>query len=180
MMMRHALLASVFAFCGVAANAATDTMAGATTATVVDVIVASADHTTLAKAATTAGLVDTLNGDGPFTVFAPTNAAFEALPAGQVDELMKPEGKDKLTKLLGCHVVASKAMAADVAKLITDGSGKAEVETVGGCKLQLTMDGQKVKVGGMDSTTNATVTAADLAAGNGVVHVIDGVLVPKM
>jgi uncharacterized surface protein with fasciclin (FAS1) repeats len=147
--------------------------------TVVDIAVGSKDHTTLVAAVTAAGLVETLSGAGPFTVFAPTNAAFEALPAGTVDTLLKPENKAQLTKILTCHVVPAKAMAADVAKMIADGSGTAKVMTVGGCELTAKLDGEKVTVtdeaGGV-----AVVVAADLDGSNGVVHVIDKVLLPKM
>ena len=147
-------------------------------ATVVDVAAASPDHTTLVQAVTAAGMAETLKGAGPFTVFAPTNAAFAALPAGALDDLLKPENKDKLVAGLGCHVVEGKAMAADVAKMIADGSGKAEITTLGKCRLTATeMDG-KVMIGGAGGTP-VTVTAADLQAGNGVVHVIDGVLLPS-
>lgn len=146
--------------------------------TIVDVAAGSKDHTTLVAAVKAAGLVETLSGAGPFTVFAPTNAAFEALPAGTVDTLLKPESKDQLTKILTCHVVAAKAMAADVAKMIADGSGTAKVMTVGGCELSAKLDGDKVMI--MDETGGmATVTAADLAGSNGVIHVIDKVLMPK-
>jgi uncharacterized surface protein with fasciclin (FAS1) repeats len=146
--------------------------------TVVDTAIGSKDHTTLVAAVQAAGLVDTLKGAGPFTVFAPVNAAFEALPAGTVDTLLKPESKDQLTKILTCHVVPTQALAADVAKMIADGSGEAKVKTVGGCELTAKLDGEKVMImdeaGGM-----ATVTAADLKGSNGVVHVIDKVLMPK-
>jgi uncharacterized surface protein with fasciclin (FAS1) repeats len=147
--------------------------------TIVDTAVGSADHTTLVAAVKAAGLVETLSGAGPFTVFAPTNAAFEALPAGTVDGLLKPEAKDQLTKILTCHVVPAAAMAADVAKMIADGSGMAKVMTVGGCELTAKLEGDKVMI--MDETgAMATVTAADLAGSNGVIHVIDKVLLPKM
>jgi uncharacterized surface protein with fasciclin (FAS1) repeats len=147
--------------------------------TIIDTAVGSADHTTLVAAVKAAGLVETLSGAGPFTVFAPTNAAFEALPAGTVDGLLKPEAKDQLTKILTCHVVPAAAMAADVAKMIADGSGMAKVMTVGGCELTAKLEGDKVMI--MDETgAMATVTAADLAGSNGVIHVIDKVLLPKM
>lgn len=146
-------------------------------ATVVDVAAGSPDHTTLVQAVTAGGLAETLQGAGPFTVFAPTNAAFAALPAGALDDLLKPENKDRLVAVLGCHVVEGKAMAADVAKMIADGGGSAEITTLGKCRLTATeMDG-KVMIGGAGGTP-VTVTAADLQAGNGVVHVIDGVLLP--
>jgi uncharacterized surface protein with fasciclin (FAS1) repeats len=146
--------------------------------TIVDTAAGSKDHTTLVAAVKAAGLAETLSGAGPFTVFAPVNAAFDALPAGTVDTLLKPESKDQLTKILTCHVVPAKAMAADVAKMIADGSGTAKVKTVGGCELTAKLEGDKVMItdeaGGM-----ATVTAADLAGSNGVIHVIDKVLMPK-
>lgn len=147
--------------------------------TVTNIAIGSKDHTTLVAAVQAAGLVDTLNGAGPFTVFAPTNDAFAALPAGTVDTLLKPESKDQLTKILTCHVVAASAMSADVAKMISDGSGMAKIKTVGGCELTAKLEGDKVMImdeaGGM-----ATVTAVDLKGSNGVVHVIDKVLLPKM
>lgn len=146
-------------------------------ATVVDVAAGSPDHTTLVQAVTAGGLAETLQGAGPFTVFAPTNAAFAALPAGALDDMLKPENKEQLVAVLGCHVVEGKAMAADVAKLIADGNGSAEITTLGNCRLTATsMDG-RVMIGGAGATP-ITVTAADLEAGNGVVHVIDGVLLP--
>ena len=138
----------------------------------------SKDHSTLVAAVTAAGLVDTLKGAGPFTVFAPVNAAFDALPAGTVDTLLKPESKDQLTKILTCHVVPAQALAADVAKMIADGSGMAKVKTVGGCELTAKLEGDKVMI--MDEAGgSATVTAADLKGSNGVIHVIDKVLMPK-
>jgi uncharacterized surface protein with fasciclin (FAS1) repeats len=146
--------------------------------TVVDLAVGSKDHSTLVSAVTAAGLADTLKGAGPFTVFAPTNAAFEGLPAGTVDTLLKPESKDQLTKILTCHVVPASALAADVGKMITDGGGTAKIKTVGGCELSAKMEGDKVMI--MDEAGgSATVTAADLKGSNGVIHVIDKVLMPK-
>jgi uncharacterized surface protein with fasciclin (FAS1) repeats len=157
--------------------AATSTAAFAE-GTIVDAAGGSADHTTLVSAVTAAGLIETLKGPGPYTVFAPVNAAFESLPAGTVDNLLKPESKDQLTKILTCHVVPSQALAADVAKLIADGSGEAKIKTVGGCELTAKLEGDKVMImdeaGGM-----ATVTAADIKGSNGVIHSIDKVLMPK-
>ena len=139
----------------------------------------SKDHTTLVAAVKAAGLAETLQGAGPFTVFAPTNDAFAALPAGTVDMLLKPENKDKLVKILTCHVVGAKAMAADVMKMVKDDGGMHKVKTVGGCELTLKVDGSKVTVtdeaGGV-----ANVTIADVEQSNGVIHVIDKVLLPKM
>ena len=139
----------------------------------------SKDHTTLVAAVVAAGLVDTLKSAGPFTVFAPTNEAFAALPAGTVDNLLKPENKATLTKILTCHVIGAKAMAADVMSMVKSDGGMHKVKTVGGCELTLKVDGDKVTItdeaGGV-----ATVTIADVAQSNGVIHVIDKVLLPKM
>lgn len=139
----------------------------------------SKDHTTLVAAVVAAGLADTLKGAGPFTVFAPTNEAFAALPAGTVDNLLKPENKATLTKILTCHVIGAKAMAADVMGMVKADGGMHKVKTVGGCELTLKVDGDKVTVtdeaGGV-----ANVTIADVAQSNGVIHVIDKVLLPKM
>lgn len=138
----------------------------------------SKDHTTLVAAVKAAGLVDTLSGAGPFTVFAPTNAAFAKLPAGTVDTLVKPENKATLTGILTYHVVAGKWDAAAVAGLIKKGGGKAEVTTVAGGKLWLSMKGSSVII--TDERNGwATVTIADVHQSNGVIHVIDTVLMPK-
>lgn len=134
--------------------------------TVVDVAIGSPDHTTLVAAVTAAGLVETLKGAGPFTVFAPTNTAFAALPAGTVDGLLKPEQKDALTKILTYHVVAGAVKAAD----LKDGQ---KVKTLQGEELTVSIKDGVVKING------ATVAAADLMGSNGVVHVVDGVLMPK-
>ncbi|HEV2504887.1 MAG TPA: fasciclin domain-containing protein [Mesorhizobium sp.] len=139
----------------------------------------SKDHTTLVAAVKAAGLVDTLQGKGPFTVFAPTNEAFAALPKGTVETLLKPENKDKLTKILTCHVIAAKAMSGDVTKMVKADGGAHEVKTVGGCGLTLKSKGGKVTV--TDESGNvAHVTIADVKQSNGVIHVIDKVLLPKM
>ena len=149
------------------------------TKNIVENAVNSKDHTTLVAAVKAAGLVDTLQGKGPFTVFAPTNEAFAALPAGTVDTLLEPKNKDMLVKILTCHVIAGKATAADVAKMAMADGGTHEVTTVGGCKLSLSAkDGMvmvKDEAGGM-----ATVTIADVEQSNGVIHVVDHVLLPKM
>jgi uncharacterized surface protein with fasciclin (FAS1) repeats len=146
---------------------------------IVENAVNSADHTTLVAAVQAAGLVETLSGEGPFTVFAPVNAAFDALPAGTVENLLKPENKEMLTKVLTCHVVAANAMAADAMKMIADDGGQHEVTTVGGCKLWLKMDGDKLTVTDENGGV-ANVTIADVVQSNGVIHVIDAVLLPKM
>lgn len=135
-------------------------------------------HTTLVAAVKAAGLVDTLAGTGPFTVFAPVNTAFEKLPAGTVDTLLKPENKDKLSGILTYHVVAGRMTAADLTKAITDGNGTATLTTVQGEKLTAKMDGTNVVLTGEGGST-AIVTQADVPQSNGVIHVIDGVLTPK-
>jgi len=146
---------------------------------IIDNAVNSKDHTTLVAAVKAAGLVDTLKGPGPFTVLAPTNEAFAALPAGTVENLLKPENKDQLTKILTCHVIAAKAMAADITKMAADDGGTHTVDTVGGCKLALKSEGGKVTI--TDENGNvANVTIADVVQSNGVIHVIDKVLLPKM
>ena len=139
----------------------------------------SKDHTTLVAAVVAAGLADTLKGAGPFTVFAPTIEAFAALPAGTVDNLLKPENKATLTKILTCHVIGAKAMAADVMGMVKADGGMHKVKTVGGCELTLKVDGDKVTVTDEAGGT-ANVTIADVAQSNGVIHVIDKVLLPKM
>jgi len=138
----------------------------------------SADHTTLVAAVQAAGLVDTLQGEGPFTVLAPTNAAFDALPDGTVDTLLKPESKETLATILTCHVVAANAMAADVIGMIESGGGMAEIETVGGCILTAKIMDDKVMFSD-ENGSSATVEIADVAQSNGVIHVIDTVLLPK-
>ena len=126
-----------------------------------------------------AGLVDTLKGDGPFTVFAPTNEAFAALPKGTVDNLLKPENKAQLTKVLTCHVVAADAMSKTIEKMIKDDKGTHDVKTVGGCILKAKESMGKITL--TDETGGvAHVTIADVKQSNGVIHVIDKVLLPKM
>jgi uncharacterized surface protein with fasciclin (FAS1) repeats len=146
---------------------------------IIENAVNSKDHTTLVAAVQAAGLVETLSGAGPFTVFAPTNAAFDALPAGTVENLLKPENKEMLTKILTCHVVAANAMSDAVKQMVMDDGGTHEVDTVGGCKLWLSTDGDWIKIKDENGST-ATVTIADVAQSNGVIHVVDAVLLPKM
>jgi uncharacterized surface protein with fasciclin (FAS1) repeats len=150
----------------------------AQTKDVVDVAMDSKDHTTLVAAVKAAGLVETLKGAGPFTVFAPTNAAFNKLPAGTVDNLLKPENKEALAKILTYHVVAGNLNAVAVIKAIKDGKGKAELTTVQGGKLTASLDKGKVML--TDEAGHMVhVTATDLKGSNGVIHVIDGVVMPK-
>jgi uncharacterized surface protein with fasciclin (FAS1) repeats len=139
----------------------------------------SKDHTTLVAAVKAAGLVDTLSGKGPFTVFAPTNAAFAALPAGTVDSLLKPESKPQLTKVLTYHVVAGKFTSEDIAKAIKSGGGKAELTTVAGGKLTATQNGPKNVIVKDESGGVANVAVYDVLQSNGVIHVVDKVLLPK-
>jgi len=145
---------------------------------IIDNAVNSADHTTLVAAVKAAGLVDTLKGPGPFTVFAPTNAAFAKLPAGTVDTLLKPENKATLTKILTYHVVAGRLSAADIKKIIKNGHGAAELKTVSGGTLTAMMKGGMIVLkdekGGM-----STVTQGNVFQSNGVIHVVDSVLLPN-
>jgi uncharacterized surface protein with fasciclin (FAS1) repeats len=159
----------VFAACG-ADDSTSDTtvvvdttMAAAEPGTIVEVASANEDFSTLVAAVTAAGLGETLSGEGPFTVFAPTNAAFEALPEGLLEKLLLAENKDVLVKILTYHVLGAKVMAADVAA--------GDAATVEGSTIAITTD-MGVKV------NDATVTATDVPASNGVIHVIDKVLVP--
>jgi uncharacterized surface protein with fasciclin (FAS1) repeats len=145
---------------------------------IVENAVNSKDHTTLVAAVKAADLVETLKSDGPFTVFAPVNSAFDKLPAGTVESLLKPENKSKLSGVLTYHVVAGKWDSKSIAKMIKDGNGTAEVTTVAGGKLWIMMKGNDVVLkdesGGM-----AKVTIKDVYQKNGVIHVIDSVLLPK-
>lgn len=158
MIMKASILAAAFAL-------ATSVSALASGKDIVDTAVEAGQFKTLAAALTAAGLVDTLKGAGPFTVFAPTDEAFAKLPAGTVENLLKPENKQQLTDILTYHVVSGKVMAADVA-------GMDEAKTVNGKMIDVEAAGGSVKVNG------ATVTAADVAASNGVIHVIDTVILP--
>lgn len=133
---------------------------------IVDTAVAAGNFKTLTAALTAAGLVETVSGAGPFTVFAPTDAAFAKLPAGTVESLLKPENKGQLTAILTYHVVPGKVMAADVVKL-------SEAKTVNGKMLDVKVHGGNVMI------NDAQVTATDIAASNGVIHVIDSVVLPK-
>jgi uncharacterized surface protein with fasciclin (FAS1) repeats len=138
----------------------------------------SKDHTTLVAAVKAAGLVATLEGKGPFTVLAPTNEAFAALPAGTVENLLKPANKAMLVKILTCHVIPAKALSTDILSMTKADGGSHVVTTVGGCKLTLKSAGGKVTI--TDETGGvANVTIADVIQSNGVIHVIDKVLLPK-
>ena len=155
-----ALTAAVSIFAAPAVHAGSHSM------DIVDTAVAAGSFNTLAAALTAAGLVETLKGEGPFTVFAPTDAAFAALPAGTVEDLLKPENKDKLIAVLTYHVVAGKVMSTD----LTEGMKAA---TVNGAEITITLEGG-AKVNGV------AISTADIAASNGVIHVIDAVILPPM
>lgn len=145
---------------------------------IVDNAMNSKDHTTLVAAVKAAGLVPTLKSKGPFTVFAPTNEAFNALPAGTIDNLLKPESKSMLTAVLTYHVVSGKIDSKEIAKRIKAGGGKAEFATVAGGKIWASMDGNMLKIWD-EKGGAALVTTKDVYQSNGVIHVIDYVLRPK-
>ncbi|MBE7202174.1 MAG: fasciclin domain-containing protein [Parafilimonas terrae] len=145
---------------------------------IVENAVNSKDHTTLVAAVKAAGLVDTLSGPGPFTVFAPTNEAFGMLPAGTVDTLLKPENKDKLTKVLTAHVVAGKMSAADLMKMAKAHGGRYDMNAVSGDALTAMVKGKSLYI--IDEHGSAAkVTIADVNQSNGVIHVVNKVLLPK-
>lgn len=180
--------------CGAAETETADTTAAETTeempaeesamtaeteaGTIVAVAQGNENFSTLVAAVTAAGLGETLSGAGPFTVFAPTNDAFAKVDKATLDGLLKPESKDALTGLLTYHVVSGKLMAADVAKAITDGGGKAELTTVQGQKLTASMEGDKVILTDANGG-KSTIAMTDVAASNGVIHAIDTVIMPK-
>ena len=147
------------------------------TKNIVENAVNSKDHTTLVAAVKAAGLVETLSGPGPFTVFAPTNAAFAKLPAGTVDTLVKPENKDALTGILTYHVVAGKMSSVDLIKAIKAGKGTATLTTVNGEPLTATMMGRRIMLTDAKGG-KSMVTIANVMQSNGVIHVVDTVLMP--
>ena len=147
--------------------------------TIVENAVNSADHETLVAAVQAAGLVDTLQSDGPFTVFAPTDDAFGMLKPGTVETLLKPENKEALAKVLTCHVVAADVMSTALVGMIEENGGVHEVPTVGGCTLKASYDNGIVTLTD-ERGRNSTVTIADVKQSNGVIHVIDSVLLPAM
>ncbi|MCQ0093620.1 fasciclin domain-containing protein [Roseovarius sp. M141] len=144
---------------------------------IIENAVNSDDHKTLVAAVQAAGLVETLSGEGPFTVFAPTDDAFAKLPEGTVDTLLKPENKDQLTKILTCHVVGADAMSGAIMGMIDDDGGAHIVPTLGGCMLNATYDGDKIMLADEQGQT-ITVTIADVDQSNGVIHVVDTVILP--
>jgi len=145
---------------------------------IIDNAVNSKDHTTLVAAVKAAELVETLKGAGPFTVFAPTNAAFDKIPKATLDSLLKPENKKTLAGILTYHVVAGKQDAASIVKAIEAGNGKATFKTVAGGALTASLDGKNVVLTD-EKGGKSTVTIADVMQSNGVIHVVDTVLMPK-
>jgi uncharacterized surface protein with fasciclin (FAS1) repeats len=178
----NGLLLSVVMLMGTFALAQKDPMVGGQemypSKNIVENAMNSPDHTTLVAAVKAAGLVETLEGPGPFTVFAPTNEAFNKLPAGTVDNLVKPENKDMLTKILTYHVVAGKLSAADLKKQIKEGHGEASLKTVSGGTLTAMMEGKNIVLKDEKGDV-AKVTIANVFQSNGVIHVIDTVLMPN-
>jgi uncharacterized surface protein with fasciclin (FAS1) repeats len=175
------VLGAAFLACGALAAQAENPMVGGAPMfpemNIIENAVNSADHTTLVAAVKAAGLVETLEGPGPFTVFAPTNDAFAALPAGTVETLLEPENKDQLVKILTCHVVAADALSDAIARMVADDGGAHTVETVGGCELTAMVKDGVIEI--EDGQGNvADVTIADVVQSNGVIHVIDKVLLP--
>ncbi|TCT43073.1 fasciclin domain-containing protein [Martelella mediterranea] len=177
---RSGLAAALIAGSAVATFAANPMVGGAEMypdKNIVENAMNSADHETLVAAVKAAGLVETLQGEGPFTVFAPTDEAFAALPEGTVDTLLKPENKEQLVKVLTCHVVSADAMSSAIQKMIADDGGEHDVPTVGGCTLKAKeMDGTIMLTD--EEGRTAHVTIADVKQSNGVIHVIDKVLLP--
>jgi uncharacterized surface protein with fasciclin (FAS1) repeats len=176
------LFALIFSLTGVHANAQKDPMVGGAamypTKNIVENAVNSKDHTTLVAAVKAAGLVETLEGPGPFTVFAPTNEAFAALPAGTVDTLLKPENKPTLVKILTYHVVPGRLTTKDLKKMIKQGGGKAELKTVQGGTLTVTMKDAKYMLTDEKGGT-AMITIPNVIQSNGVIQVINAVLMPN-
>lgn len=178
--LRHALVALALTLPLASPSFAQVTVGGApmfANKDIVDNAVNSKDHTTLVAAVKAAGLVDTLKGAGPFTVFAPVNDAFAALPAGTVDTLLKPENKAALTKVLTFHVVPGRVDAAALVRMIKAGGGKATLKTVQGENLMATQIGNTVVISDSKGTM-ANVTVADVFQSNGVIHVVSRVLLP--
>jgi uncharacterized surface protein with fasciclin (FAS1) repeats len=172
----------VFALAAATSFAAGEVMVGGqemySSKDIIDNAVNSADHTTLVAAVKAAGLVDTLKGKGPFTVFAPTDAAFNRLPAGTVENLVKPENKEMLTSILTYHVVPGKLTFNKLSRLIKAGNGMAELTTVNGAKLTVMANGEHNIVLKDDKGEIANISTYDVMQSNGVIHVIDRVLMP--
>jgi uncharacterized surface protein with fasciclin (FAS1) repeats len=181
-MKRFAVPVLAFAICAAVPSFAGNPMVGGqkmyANKDIIDNAVHSADHTTLVAAVKAAGLVDTLKGPGPFTVFAPTNEAFAKLPAGTVDSLLKPENKPALVKILTYHVVSGRVTKASLEKQIHDGGGKAELKTVSGGTLTAMMRDGRIML--HDEKGGASViTIQNVMQSNGVIQVVDSVLLPN-
>jgi uncharacterized surface protein with fasciclin (FAS1) repeats len=180
---KNLFMLAVVAFATTTVSAQKTVMVGGAamfpTKNIIENAVNSKDHTTLVAAVKAAGLVETLSSAGPFTVFAPTNAAFAKLPKGTVDNLLKPESKDALTGVLTYHVISGKISATDVVAAIKKGGGKFVAKTVAGGDLTFSLKGKKVQITDANGG-KAYVTIADVNQSNGVIHVVDGVLLPKM
>lgn len=180
--MKNIMVALFALVAAMSAVAGSDPMVGGAamypTKNIVENAVNSKDLTTLVVAVKAAGLVDTLESPGPFTVFAPANEAFNKLPAGTVETLLKPENKDQLTKILTYHVVSGRVSASDLAKQIKAGGGKATLKTVNGETLTATMQGKSIVLTD-EKGGNSMVTIANVFQSNGVVHVVDTVLLPN-
>ena len=176
-MMTSAATVAVLATGAYAANPMVGGAAMYADKNIIENAVNSADHTTLVAAVKAAGLVETLSGDGPFTVFAPTNDAFGKLADGTVEALLKPENKDQLTQILTCHVVGADAMSGAIMGMIDDDGGSHVVPTLGGCMLNATYDGDMIMLEDEQGQT-ITVTIADVEQSNGVIHVVDTVILP--
>jgi uncharacterized surface protein with fasciclin (FAS1) repeats len=178
---RLIVLSACLAFASLSAAQAGNPMVGGApmyeSKNIIQNAVNSKDHETLVAAVKAAGLVDTLQGKGPFTVFAPTDAAFAKLPKGTVEGLLKPENKDQLAKILTCHVVAADALSSAIIKMVKDDGGMHPVKTVGGCQFTAMYRDGRIWI--KDGQGNvAKVTIADVRQSNGVIHVVDTVLLP--
>lgn len=171
---------AIAAILATGANAANPMVGGAEMSAdknIVENAVNSNDHKTLVAAVKAAGLVETLSGEGPFTVFAPTDEAFAKLADGTVDGLLKPENKDQLTQILTCHVVGAKAMSNAIKGMIDDDGGAHTVPTLGGCMLKATYEGDNILLED-EQGQKIVVTIADVNQSNGVIHVVDTVILP--
>ncbi|WP_206601903.1 fasciclin domain-containing protein [Oceaniglobus indicus] len=180
-MLRKTMIATTLSLLATGAMAENPMVGGAEmleSKTIVDNAMNSPIHTTLVAAVVQAGLVDTLKSEGPFTVFAPTDDAFAMIKKDSLNSLMMDENKDQLAKILTCHVVSANAMSDAIAGMIADDDGNHPVPTVGGCTLAAKMDGDKITLTDENGRT-ATVTTADVKQSNGVIHVIDRVMLPK-
>jgi len=179
--MKTTLLATAFAVTAALPALADNPMVGGAPMfadrTIVENAVNSADHETLVAAVKAAGLVETLNGAGPFTVFAPTDAAFSRISGDSLNQLMMPENREQLAQILACHVVGADAMSAAIKGMIDDDGGVHPVPTVGGCTLQARYSGDRIMIEDERGRV-ANVTIADVEQSNGVIHVIDRVLLP--